>query len=1134
MPQFVDAFRRSGVLGIGVRGLFLCALLSFFGPTRALAQSQLASVAGKVKDGDSGKPMPSVTVVIQGPALQGFQSEVSDSDGNYIITQLPPGDEYVVEFYFGADDKPQITRRGIRLSTGKTLTVDATIGKSAAAVEKKVIRETAPNVDTANASAGIEVNQELLRNTPVRGRTFESILALAPGAADVTPRSFSQSGGGPERGTDVGVSISGSTGSENSIIIDGINTTDPGVGLVGTELSQYFIKEISIITAGYQAEYGRATGGLVSMVTKSGGNEFHGSVFGSVQPYQLDPPAIMRLGEAITTRTKVKTLFDAGFDLGGYLIKDRIWFYVGFAPTITNLQTQRRVRLQTYDPTTGRAQADPDFQCPSYLYNSLYCSGPRQLAARSSESEGSGQDLARQKSLYNWIAKFQFNLNPNHNITLGYIGSPVTYDDYSGTRNVDIESVKYSRVDQVHDVSARYLGKLLDHKIQIDALYGFHYQSREEMPLHADLQNIRWYASGSDPYSLDDFERLPGCERQTVMFNGASRTFNPCPLTQYERGFQAYYQKRIVQRHMLMTSATAFAALTQKWNPLRGVHAIKLGFDFEDLRNDSTRGYTGTDLDPNDPNAGHRAFLTSGDGSALQITRETFVRDASGNLILVNNFRGLTETRNYAVYLRDSWNVGWAPGLVLNLGVRWEGQELYGADLSSIPSGNLQLGPKALGIYDNWAPRIGLVWDFTRLTDRPGRGKIFFNYGRFYESIPTDINDRQFSGEGASTSGFSTTCATAPARSLDSGGQPRPVVMPGSSCNFDAAGRFPLIPGTYALVQPGLKGQFINEFVLGLSYDVGWDVVLGLSYIHRDLGRIVEDLSPDGAATYLVANPGEPPDPGQVQKLQEEINRLQQIPNPNTETQTALATAQSRLSAYQQIGYVFPRAVRNYNALIFTFSKRLSHRFSVLGSYTYSRTIGNYPGTFSASNGQLNPNISSQFDLTNLLTNRNGPLPADRPHNFKLTGFYIQPVSSNVKLTFGMTFSAYSGRPIEILGSHLYYGPSEVFVLPRGSGGRTPSITQFDLSVGYEHSLPRGFNLRLFADVINLFNQRAVTNIDEDYTFDVVDSIQNGRPEDLRHLKRSDGSLPVYNTNYGQPTAYQEPLYFRLGGRVSF
>ena len=95
-------------------------------------------------------------------------------------------------------------------------------------------------------------------------------------------------------------------------------------------------------------------------------------------------------------------------------------------------------------------------------------------------------------------------------------------------------------------------------------------------------------------------------------------------------------------------------------------------------------------------------------------------------------------------------------------------------------------------------------------------------------------------------------------------------------------------------------------------------------------------------------------------------------------------------------------------------------------------------------------------------------------------------------------------------------------------------MSQFDLHVGFDHPLSKHVSLSVFADVINLFNQRQVTNVDDDYTYSNVAPIVNGKIIDLAQLKDIDGQPVVVSANYGQPTGYQAPLYLRLGARLSF
>lgn len=1097
---------RGLLLGVGGVGLL--------GPAPGLAQSTSAQIQGTVTAVETGKGLESVTVVVSGPALQEFQSEVTDKAGLYVVAQLPPGDDYQVSFYFGADEKPRVVQSGIRLGLGKSITVNAEIKLRATAGDVKKIIERAPNVDQLSAGTGVEITQDFLRNTPVRGRDFSSLMNLAPGAVDVAPKT-----GGP--GGDVGVQISGSTGNENNYIIDGLNTSDPNRGLIGTQLSQYFLREINILTSGYQAEFGRATGGVVSMSTQTGSNELHGSVFGSYQLPSLEPHGVARLGEALITRRKVDRLYDFGFELGGPIWKDRIWFYVGFAPTFQDNTYQLKVRTQSFEPgssSIAHAAIDPDFECPAYLASQRLCDGPRVLAQKTRELDGSVRELQGRNRLYNGIAKLQFNFNPDHSLALTYIASPSTTDDYRQISGAALDSQGYGQVAQVHDGILHYIGKVLDRKLQLDVLYGYHYQRTTLTPNDLATPNIQWVADAGNPFSLADFENIADCLRQDKLVGGKPFQFNPCPITKYARGFGGYSDSTL-QRHQLVAAATYFLHLTGAHNPLQGIHQIKSGFEFEDLMSDNFRTLTGSDLDPSNPVSGHRAYETPSNGT-FRIANEYAAQNPDGTITHLNGFTGMTDTRNYSVYLRDSWNVGWVKGLLLNLGMRWEGQEVYGAN-----------GSRQIDIKDNWAPRLGIVYDFTQLTSRPGRGKLFFNYGRFYQSIPLNLNDRQFTGEGTFVSDSSSSC---PKASVVPGG--RPVPMPGAACDFAQGGT--LLGGRYAVVAPGLKGQYIDEFVAGINYDVGLDVVLGASYVHRDLGNIIEDMSPDGGHFFIIGNPGVAADPSLVKQLEADVARLQPAGTAKAATLAQKGDyqdAMGRLATYKLVGTVFPKARRTYDALVLTLSKRLSHRFSLIGSYTYSRTMGNYPGTFSASNGQNDPNISSQFDLTDLLANRNGPLPTDRPHNIKLSGFFVQPVAaSRGKLTIGLTFSGNSGRPIEVLGSHPLYGPREVFILPRGAGGRTPFVTQLDLHLGYEHKLSQRVSLSVFADAVNLLNQQAVLNVDDEYTTSAVSAIANGRLADLSHLKTNRGLMVSYNSNYGQPTAYQAPLYFRLGGRLSF
>jgi hypothetical protein len=193
--------------------------------------------------------------------------------------------------------------------------------------------------------------------------------------------------------------------------------------------------------------------------------------------------------------------------------------------------------------------------------------------------------------------------------------------------------------------------------------------------------------------------------------------------------------------------------------------------------------------------------------------------------------------------------------------------------------------------------------------------------------------------------------------------------------------------------------------------------------------------------------------------------------------------------------------------------------------------VGNYPGLYSASNGQLDPNISSQYDLTGLLLNRDGPLPNDRPQNLRFAASYFIPTRGNGTdgIYLGATFSAVSGVPIDALGSHPAYGAVETLILPRGAAGRTPTLTTLDLWLSYVFDV-----IEASWEVYNALNQRTAIAVDDEYTFEDVVPIVNGTVKDLASLRTVSGGAPRLNPNYGQPTAFQAPLAMRFGIRARF
>jgi len=318
------------VLFAAALGLSSIFVTSLFGAHDAYAQSTTTgAIQGVITDLKTGEKLPGVTVVATSPALAQTQTAITDENGFYKITELPPG-QYLVTFYY-ADIK--IEASGVIVGVNKVTPVFQKVNQQAAGGEVVRIEAKAPPIDPTSTTQGITIDKNYIKNIPVPGRTFEAALGAAAGS----------------QGDGVGVSFSGSSSLENQYYVDGVNTTGLTLGTVGSPVINDFIEEIEVITGGYNAEFGRATGGVVNVVTKSGSNEFKGSIFGYYQPGFLTAAAKVAPVNASSIDITANTAYNAdfGFELGGPIIKDKLWFFVGFAPQFVQNDFTRTVKRET-------------------------------------------------------------------------------------------------------------------------------------------------------------------------------------------------------------------------------------------------------------------------------------------------------------------------------------------------------------------------------------------------------------------------------------------------------------------------------------------------------------------------------------------------------------------------------------------------------------------------------------------------------------------------------------------------------------------------------------------------------------------------------------------------------------------
>src|SRR2546423_8779960 len=317
--------------------------LALFAVSAMAQTSTTGSIEGTVLD-PQGRGVPNATITVSGANLISAQTVQTDDQGRYQVLNLPPG-KYTVAVGATAGFK-ETKKENVDVNLSKTTSADIQVAIAGASAEVTITDTSGAAVDVTNNTTGNNVSTDQFSNFPT-ARTVQGLYTIAPTVA--------RSGLRDASGRDRDPSVAGSSGPENNYILDGVNTTDPAFGGSGANLPFEFVQEVEIKTGAYGAEYGRATGGIFNVITKSGGNEFHGDVFGygttkglvrSVKNFPFTGSAANGFSEV-----------DLGGDIGGPIKKDKLWFFGAFNP-------QRRTNF--YLTQTFHAPAQNKVTIPFY------------------------------------------------------------------------------------------------------------------------------------------------------------------------------------------------------------------------------------------------------------------------------------------------------------------------------------------------------------------------------------------------------------------------------------------------------------------------------------------------------------------------------------------------------------------------------------------------------------------------------------------------------------------------------------------------------------------------------------------------------------------------------------------------
>jgi outer membrane receptor for ferrienterochelin and colicin len=273
----------------------------------ATAQSTTGTIAGRVVD-SQGLPLPGVTVAVAGPNLQGTLTSVTTENGDYSVPRVPPG-TYTVTFELSGFQQQQKTA-GVAL--GQELSLNATLGPAAL-------------TETINVVAG---TTDVLTNTAVVGTTFkQELMQMLPTTRDINAVVLKAPGVHPS-GPSGNYSINGAMSFESLYMVNGVNVNENLRGQANNLYIEDAVQETMVATDGVSAEYGRFSGGVVNVITKSGGNRFSGSFRDSVYNDDWRAKVTGTDEHPFTTDTKVdKVISQYEYVFGGPIQRDRLWFF---------------------------------------------------------------------------------------------------------------------------------------------------------------------------------------------------------------------------------------------------------------------------------------------------------------------------------------------------------------------------------------------------------------------------------------------------------------------------------------------------------------------------------------------------------------------------------------------------------------------------------------------------------------------------------------------------------------------------------------------------------------------------------------------------------------------------------------
>ena len=1085
-------------------------------------------LSGAVTD-SSGAVVSGATVTLVGP--QGTQKLTTNSQGRFAASALTPG------YYDVTVEKPGFKKAVAKhsqvvVNSSSALNVTLEIGSVEATVE---VTATAAAIDTSQTAITSNLTETFYNSVPMP-RNVSGIFYAAPGVEQGQVASTPNVVTGPGASNP---SIGGGSGLENLYVVDGVTITDQAFGAIGTYNRQHgsvgtginltFIQEVDVKTTAFEPQYGKSTGGIVQIVTKSGGDNYHGAIGAYLGPGKFYAGRYQFYQYGYQQITPAQTLnnpqYDVSAEIGGYIpgFREKLFFFGAFDPSLTQIIWLANPK----SPVTYAHGIYPsDVTTLSWSGKLTY-----KLFSTTTLEASSFGDPSRHNAIPN-----TFSTNNPLSVTSSYTFG--TRDSIARIRSAITPTL-------VGDASYAYNHNHFSESPSVN-VYQIADQSGQSLPSPTGT-----VTSGYGPYepSINNTYSIAGNLSKTVNFFG-QHTFS----AGYSFDHTDFLDKPSRSGALYAIPATNYLNQTIAV-PAKAANAPG------SLTNAQFSVVAANTANPFDHTCTKCPVNAAGETVYASDTRGTYVG-------LAVNAIG----RYKMAYGSDDYQVN--RFVNFNLGVRWEEEEIGGSLLKYTFTGS-------------WSPRLGINID--PLGDH--KGKLFMNYARNYWSMPLDAAIRQLGNEQDDDGYFfapvinsdgSYTIVPDAAHALN--GTPKST-SGGVVANFGAPS---FVSSTGEGIIPGTKASYEDEYVLGTEREIKSGLVVKARWTDRRLRRVIEDIgtqSPEGstiAGGYNggIANPGPGTDIGvneqeitytQAQFLATGNNGATTAANykapvagctfgndtlsgigttfinglnqpvggacfPNISTMdyacssvfTTGCTGPGGIGDGKPDGFVKP--VRRYQALELELDKRFSNHWLAQVNYRWGTLYGNYEGAYRNDNNQSDPGISSLFDFTagalGLLGNQfaNGDLSTDRRNVGNM--FLSYTVGSDTAffgrlkgLTIGSGLRGESGVPLSLLGDHpAYLNQGEVPIGGRGAAGRTPTNLQLDMKTEYATNFKEKYTLKLGMDMFNVTNSQ----------------FELSRVQFTQTAASGIGVPPNLNVDYGRPTAFQAPFYARAQIRVEF